>query len=138
MRDSVSEQLAEDEETEINLTPMLDVVFIMLIFFIVTSVFVKEPGVDVTRPFAATAEIPRGGSIFVAITGNNEVWLDHREIEITNARAAIERLHSENPESGIVIQADNDSRTGVLVQVMDAARLAGVYDVAIAAREPGL
>jgi len=135
MRDSVSEQLAEEEETEINLTPMLDVVFIMLIFFIVTAVFVKEPGVDVTRPFATTAEIPRGGSIFVAITENNEVWVDHREIEIGSVRAAIERLHSENPESGIIIQSDNEAHNEVLIAVMDAAKAAGINDIAIAAGE---
>ncbi len=125
----------EREESEINLTPMLDVVFIMLIFFIVTAVFVREPGVDVDRPVAQTATDPGGGSIFIAITANDEIWIDRREIDIPGAKSQIERLSSENPEAGIIIQADSESRNEVLIAVMDAAKEAGVADITIAAGE---
>jgi biopolymer transport protein ExbD len=136
MRDSVREQLEEEEEAEINLTPMLDVVFIMLIFFIVTAVFVKDPGVEVSRPEAVTAITPERGSIFVAVTANNEIWVDQRNVGADGVRAAIERLHSENPEGGVVIQADNGAANEFVINVMDAARAAGIEDVTIAAAVP--
>jgi len=124
------------EETEVNLTPMLDVVFIMLIFFIVTSSFVKEAGIDVSRPAAATTERKEQGSIMVAITESGQIWINKRSVDSRTVRANIERLHAENPRAGVVIQADKRSQTGVLVEVMDAARLAGVENVAIAAEKP--
>jgi biopolymer transport protein ExbD len=121
------------EESEVNLTPMLDVVFIMLIFFIVTASFVKESGIDVNRPDAATAEKKERGNILVAISQNNQIWVDKRQVDPRALRANIERLHAENPQGAVVIQADRESKNGLLVQVMDAARLAGVYNVSIAA-----
>ena len=130
------ETLTDEEESEINLTPMLDVVFIMLIFFIVTAVFVKEPGVEVTRPEAVMAISPEGGSIFVAITANDEVWIDRRQIDPTAVRLAIERLSSENPEAGVIIQADNAAHNALLVEVMDAAKAAGVDNITVAAARP--
>jgi len=123
----------EREESEVNLTPMLDVVFIMLIFFIVTASFVKEAGIDITRPPAATAERKERGNILVAITANDQIWIDRRQVDPRALRANIERLHAENPQGSVVIQADKDSKNGLLVQVMDAARLAGVNNVALAA-----
>jgi len=135
MRDAVAEQLQE-EEAEINLTPMLDVVFIMLIFFIVTAVFVKEPGVEVTRPDAMTAFTPDSGSIFVAVTGNNEIWIDGRNVPPEGVRAAIERLAAENPEGGVVIQADREAYNEYVIQVMDAAKAAGVDEITLAAAAP--
>jgi biopolymer transport protein ExbD len=134
MRDS-DHDLGDEEESEINLTPMLDVVFIMLIFFIVTAVFVREPGVEVERPEALTAFAPRGGAIFIAITANDEIWLDRREIDLAGTRSAIERMHSENPESGLIIQADSGAHNEVLIAVMDAAKEAGVTEITIAAGE---
>ena len=125
----------EEEESEVNLTPMLDVVFIMLIFFIVTASFVKESGIDVNRPDAATAEKKERGNILVAISSNGQIWIDKRQVDPRALRANIERLKAENPEGSVVIQADKDSKNGLLVQVMDAARLAGVYNVSIAAQE---
>jgi len=119
--------------SEINLTPMLDVVFIMLIFFIVTASFVKEAGIDVSRPSAATAERKERGNILVAITETNQIWIDRRQVDPRALRANIERLHAENPQGSVVIQADKGAKTGLLVQVMDAARLAGVYNVSLAA-----
>jgi len=130
------EQYQDDEEAEINLTPMLDVVFIMLIFFIVTAVFVKDPGVEVSRPDAVTAITPDRGSIFVAVTANNEIWVDQRSVGADGVRAAIERLLAENPEGGVVIQADNGAANEFVINVMDAARAVGIEDVAIAAAVP--
>jgi biopolymer transport protein ExbD len=135
MRDAVAEQLQE-EEAEINLTPMLDVVFIMLIFFIVTAVFVKEPGIEVTRPEAATAFTPDSGSIFIAVSGNNEIWIDGRNTPPEGVRAAIERLAAENPEGGVVIQADREAYNEYVIQVMDAAKAAGVNEITLAAAAP--
>ena len=125
----------EEEESEVNLTPMLDVVFIMLIFFIVTASFVKEAGIDVNRPDAATAEKKAKGNILVAITSNGQIWIDKRQVDPRALRANIERLYAENPQGSVVIQADKDSKNGLLVAVMDAARMAGVYNVSIAAQE---
>jgi biopolymer transport protein ExbD len=123
----------ELEKSEVNLTPMLDVVFIMLIFFIVTASFVKEAGIDVTRPSAATAERKERGNIMIAITENDQIWIDRRQVDARALRANIERLHAENPQGSVVIQADTNSKNGLLVQVMDAARAAHVPNVALAA-----
>jgi biopolymer transport protein ExbD len=123
----------ESDESEVNLTPMLDVVFIMLIFFIVTASFVKEAGIDVNRPDAATAEKKERGNILVAITESGQIWIDKRQVDPRALRANIERLHAENPQGSVVIQADEESKNKLLVQVMDAARLAGVFNVSIAA-----
>jgi biopolymer transport protein ExbD len=123
----------DEEEQEINITPMLDVVFIMLIFFIVTASFVKESGIEVNKPTAETSVPKEKANILIAIDAAGGIWIDRRKVDPRAVRANIERLHSENPQGTVVIQADEDARTGDLVQVMDAARLAGVYDVAIAA-----
>ena len=122
-----------EDESEVNLTPMLDVVFIMLIFFIVTASFVKEAGIDISRPPAATAERKERGNILVAITDNDQIWIDRRQVDPRALRANIERLHAENPQGSVVILADKESKNGLLVQVMDAARLAGVKNVSLAA-----
>ena len=123
----------EEEENEINLTPMLDVVFIMLIFFIVTASFIKEAGIDVDRPDAPTAESQDDAAILIAISANDEIWIDRRQTEPTAVRGMIERLHAENPKGSIVIQADEESTNEMLVVVMEAAKQAGVSNVAIAA-----
>ena len=122
-----------EEESDINMTPMLDVVFIMLIFFVVTASFLKETGVDVSRPQASTAVRKEHGNILVGITAGDEVWIDRRRVDIRAVRANIERLRAENPEGAVVIQADTAAKTGILVQVIDQARMAGVADVSIAA-----
>ena len=122
-----------EEDSAFDMTPMLDIVFIMLIFFIVTTSFSKESGVDVNRPSASTAERKVQGNILIAITENNEVWIDKRNIDIRAVRANVERLHAENPQGAVIIQADKDSRNGMLVQVIDQTRLAGIANVSIAA-----
>ena len=122
----------EEEESEINLTPMLDVVFIMLIFFIVTASFIKEAGIQVSRPDAFTADKQENAAILVAISPNDEIWIDRREVEPKNLRTHIERLHAENPKGALVIQADRESTNEMLVVVMEAAKQVGVANVAIA------
>ena len=123
----------EEEENEINLTPMLDVVFIMLIFFIVTASFIKESGIDVNRPDAPVTESkPEDANILVMINANDEIWIERRLIDPRAVRANIERMHAENPEGSVVIQANNKSTNKILVEVMDSARLAGVYNISIA------
>ena len=123
----------DEQEASVDITPMLDVVFIMLIFFIVTATFVKESGIDVNRPQAATAVVKEKANILIAIDAHNKIWINRRELDIRSVRPSIERLHAENPKGTVVIQADKDSRNEVLVQVMDASRLAGVYEIALAA-----
>ena len=124
---------ASAEEAEVDLTPMLDVVFIMLIFFIVTASFVKESGIDVNRPDAATAVVKPRGNILVAITPSGQIWIDKRQVDVRSIRANLERLHAENPQGAVVIQADTDSKNGLLVAVMDAAKLAKIENISIAA-----
>ena len=123
-----------DDESAIDLTPMLDVVFIMLIFFIVTSSFVKESGIEVNRPTASTAVRQEHANILVAISHDNQIWIAKRQIDVRAVRANIERLHAENPEGAVVIQADKTSESGMLVEVMDQIRLAGVSNISIAAK----
>jgi biopolymer transport protein ExbD len=136
MRSSLAKMLQEqDENEEINMTPMLDVVFILLIFFIVTASFVKEAGIEVNRPEAATAVKKERANILVAISDKGEIWINKRRIDIRAVQANIERLKAENPQGTVVIQADKKSTTDVLIKVMDSARAAGVYDVSIAADE---
>ena len=120
---------------EIDLTPMLDVVFIMLIFFIVTASFVKEAGIDVNRPEAATAVKKDRANILIAISDKGEIWINKRRIDVRAVQANIERLRAENPQGSVVIQADKKATTETLIKVMDASRAAGVYDVSIAAQE---
>jgi biopolymer transport protein ExbD len=134
MRQLFTAAYKEEEENEINITPMLDVVFIMLIFFIVTASFVKEAGIDVNRPDAQTAVAQEKANILIAITETGEIWIDRRRVDPRAVRANIERLHAENPQGTVVIQADKKSTTETLIQVMDSARQAGVYNVAIAAQ----
>lgn len=124
-----------NQEASVDITPMLDVVFIMLIFFIVTATFTKESGIEVNPPQAATAVVQEKANILIAIDDNNRVWVNRREIDIRALRPNIERLHAENPKGSVVIQADKNSTNERLVQVMDASRQAGVYDIALAAKE---
>ncbi len=120
-----------DDDADINLTPMLDVVFIMLIFFIVTATFIKQAGIDVLRPEAATSEQKPTVSVLVAIGENGEIWIDKRRVDPAAVRSHIERLHAENPKGGLVIQADKGARYELLKAVLTAARGAGLTQVAV-------
>lgn len=123
----------KDEGEDINLTPMLDVVFIMLIFFIVTASFIKEAGIDVNRPDAPLTETkPEDANILVIINSNDEIWIDRRMIDPRAVRANIQRMHAENPKGSVVIQANKKSTNKILVWVMDSSRDAGVYTISIA------
>ncbi len=135
MRAPLAHLFNEDDSEEINMTPMLDVVFIMLIFFIVTASFVKESGIDVNRPEAATAVKKDRASILVAISDTGEIWINKRQVDKRAVQANIERLKAENPQGSVVIQADEKATTALLIQVMDSARAAGVFDVSIATQE---
>lgn len=123
----------ENDETDINLTPMLDIVFIMLIFFVVTTSFIKESGIEVDRPSAQTAERREHGNVLIAISPNGEIWIDKRAVDIRAVRAVVERLIAENPEGGVIIQGDRQAQIGLLVKVMDQVRKAGIKNVSIAA-----
>ena len=124
-----------DDDSDINLTPMLDVVFIMLIFFIVTATFIKQAGIDVLRPDAETAEQKPRVSVIVAVGENGDIWIDNNKVDAAAARAHIERLHAENPKGGMVIQADQGSKNKALMEVLSAARAAGLREVAISTRK---
>ncbi len=123
---------SQEQSQAIDLTPMLDVVFIMLIFFIVTATFIKEPGVEVNRTLAVTAE-QLSVSVLVAINDNNEVWIDKKKVDLRSVRLHILRLHAENPQGGLVIQADRNADVEVLALVADAAKSVGIVNVSVAA-----
>jgi len=114
-----------NEDESVDLTPMLDVVFILLIFFVVTASFVKEAGVDVERPTAASTTPKDHASVLIAITETGEVWIQKRRIDVRAVRANVERLMAENPQGSVVIQADSAATTGTLIQVLDQVKLAG-------------
>jgi len=120
MNRSVS--IETSEETAVDLTPMLDVVFIMLIFFIVTAVFVKETGVEVVRPEASTSNIAPASAVLVAIDAENRIWIDKKVVDIRAVRAHLERLTAENADGGLVIQADEASNIQTFTNVLDEAR----------------
>ncbi len=133
MRKHQAQLNVEDESDEINLTPMLDVVFIMLIFFIVTASFVKEAGIDVNRPDNQEQQVTQeSANILVVISESNDIYIGGRLIDPRAVRANIERLHAENPEGSVVIQANPRSKNQLLVEVMDASRQAGVYGISLA------
>ena len=122
----------EEDDSAIDLTPMLDVVFIMLIFFIVTASFIKEAGIDVSRPQAETAVKQDKANIFIALSPSGEIWIDRKNVPTSQLKATIEKLKAENPQGAVIIQADRDSKSKQLMQVMDAARDAGITQIAVA------
>jgi biopolymer transport protein ExbD len=126
-------RIREDDEAAIDLTPMLDVVFIMLIFFIVTTSFVKEAGIDVNKPKAAQAQKKPTATIFIAIRPNGEIHMDKRMVDIERVSATIEKLLAESPTDTVIIQADKEAKHGVVVKVMDQIKAAGIDKISIAA-----
>ena len=122
-------RVAKADDSDVNVTPLLDIVFIMLIFFIVTATFIKEPGVDVTRPEAQTAEDQRLVSILVAIDSENTIWINRDEVPIEGVRATVERLRRENPRGSAVVQSDGRAHSKYLVDVLEQIRAAGVEEV---------
>ena len=120
------------EDSSIDLTPMLDVVFIMLIFFIVTAVFIREPGVDVVRPDTQTDVEQTRLAVLIAVTEDNEVWVDNREVDPNAIRLIVERMRNDNPRGSVVIQADDESDSGIVIDIIDQARQAGAPNIAVA------
>ena len=131
MRRSLISQAVEETE-EPNITPMLDVVFILLIFFIVTANFIKEPGLEINRPDSETSEITENAAILIAIGAAGEIYMDGRRIDVRQVKANVIRLIAENPQGSVVIQADVKSTAEKIVAVMDEDREAGVVDISIA------
>jgi biopolymer transport protein ExbD len=127
---------AHTEDAEINITPMLDIVFIMLIFFIVTTSFTKETGAAITKPEAEQAIALRNGTILIGIKSNDDIWMSKRLIELREVRSMVESARAENPKGSVVIVADKDSRIGTVTQVMDQVKLAGIEGIAISAENP--
>lgn len=125
----------QQDESELDITPMLDIVFIMLIFFIVTTSFVKESGIEVNAPSANSAVSQDKASIFVAISETGDVWIDKRQVDVATVRAIIARMHTNNPEGAVVIQADKSVSAEQLMGVMDQVKLAGVKNIALAAKK---
>jgi biopolymer transport protein ExbD len=125
----------QEEEKVADLTPMLDVVFIMLIFFIVTATFIKETGIEVNRPDTKTAQFKKTVSLLVAVSPDSAIWVDKKKVDVRNVRPLMERLHAENPKGGLVIQADMDSKVEKVLAIMDAARTIGIGQVAIAGED---
>ena len=126
---------AKEDDADINITPMLDVVFIMLIFFIVTATFIKQPGKEIFRPDANTAEPKPLVSVLVAVTAQDEIWIDKTRVDEVTVRGHIERLHSENPKGGVVVQGDQNGSWGKTKAILTAAKNLGVAEVAIATLE---
>jgi biopolymer transport protein ExbD len=126
----------DSEETGIDLAPMLDFTTNLLIFFIITTSFIKEAGVTVFKPDAVTAEHRDSGNLLIAIRENDDIWMDRQRVELRDIRTLMERLHIERPEDTVVIIADRASHAGTVAKVMDEVRLAGIKDVSIAA-DPG-
>jgi biopolymer transport protein ExbD len=127
---------AESEEHGIDLAPMLDFTVNLLIFFIITTSFIKEAGITVFKPHATTAEHRESGNLLIAIRQNGDIWMDRQRVELRDVRPKMERLHIERPEDTVVVIADKASSAGMVAKVMDEVRLAGIKDIAIAA-DPG-
>ena len=131
MRRSLISQAVEEAE-EPNITPMLDVVFILLIFFIVTANFIKDPGLEINRPDSETAEITENAAILIAIGPAGEIYMDGRRIDVRQVKANVIRLMAENPQGAVVMQADEKATAEKIIAVMDEDREAGVIDISIA------
>ncbi|KJY70802.1 biopolymer transporter ExbD [Vibrio coralliilyticus] len=125
----------KQDEAQIDLTSMLDIVFIMLIFFIVTSSFVRESGVEVNRPQASNVVSQKDAGIFVAVTSANDIYIDKRNVDIERVQATLEHLLLDKPDASLVIQADEHAYSGTVVKVMDVAKGAGVKNIALAAEK---
>lgn len=123
-----------EKGVDINMGPLIDMVFLLLIFFVVTTSFVKEAGIDVQRSTAATAEVKERGNILIGVSSDGDVYMEGKRIDLRSVRPLIERALAEDPESGIVVVADRRSETGSVVKVMDQCRLAGAKNVSLAAK----
>ncbi len=131
---NVRKTLRGGDKPEINMAPLIDMVFLLLIFFMVTTSFVKESGIDVQRSTAATAEVKAHASIMIGVSTGGDVWMEGKKVDVRSVRGLVERALAEDPDSGVVIVADKGSETGDVVKVMDQCRLAGAQNVSLAAK----
>ena len=122
---------------DINIAPLIDLIFLLLIFFMVTTSFVRETGINVQRPVASTARPKEKGNILIGISADGRIFMDRKQIDIRTVRAHVERCLAENPEGAVIIVADKASQTGIVIRVMDQCRLAGAKNVSIAASREG-
>ncbi|MEA1922897.1 MAG: biopolymer transporter ExbD [Pseudomonadota bacterium] len=129
-------QNSNNNTQEINISPLIDLVFLLLIFFLVTTSFVKETGIEVQRPVASTAELKEQGNLLIGVDDSGRVFMDRRQVDVRMVRGHIARALAENPKSGVIIVADQQSQAGVIIKVMDQCRLAGAKSVSLAARRP--
>lgn len=127
---------ARKSSVELNIAPLIDMVFILLIFFLVNTSFVKESGIEVNRPTASTAKVQEKAAIMIAVDKENKIFMENREIDVRAVRANVERALAENPEGGIVVISDTMSNAGVVISVMDGCRLAGAENISLAATIP--
>lgn len=129
-------QRRRNQQSELNMTPLIDMVFILLIFFIVTTSFVKEAGVEINRPVANTAVVNESTSLIIGITESNEVWIEGKIYDVRSIRGYMNRFLAETPEGSVVITADKECRSGLLIKVLDACRESGATNLSVAARTP--
>ncbi len=134
----VRKSLRGGSEVSINMGPMIDMVFLLLIFFVVTTSFVRETGIEVQRSTAATAEVTEHGTIMLGVSAAGHVYFEGKRVDVRSVRGLIERALAEDPEAGVVVVADKDSSTGVVVKAMDQCRLAGAHSVSLAASREGI
>jgi biopolymer transport protein ExbD len=125
------------DRVDVNMSPLIDMVFLLLIFFVVTTSFVKESGIEVSRSTASTAEVKENASVMIGVTSDGDVFMGGKKVDVRSVRGLVERALAEDPEAGVVVVADKGSQTGDVVQVMDQCRLAGASSVSLAARREG-
>jgi biopolymer transport protein ExbD len=124
-----------DKDADIDLTPMIDMVFILLVFFIVSTSFIKEAGVVVERPAAATGS-PQQAQVVIAVDADNMLWLEGNSMDIRSLPARVHQLREQNEELSVIVAADVQSNSGVLIKVIDLCRQAGISDVSVATKDP--
>ena len=125
-----------DDDFKVDMTPLIDMVFILLIFFIVTTSFVREIGIEVKRPVASSSTTKEKASLFIGISPEGRVYLEGKELDIRNVKARMERFLADNPSGSIVIVADASCPTGITIEVLDACRNAGITNVSVATKKP--
>ena len=126
-----------NDNVDVNMSPLIDMVFLLLIFFVVTTSFVKESGIEVSRSTASTAEVKDQATIMIGVSDEGEVWMEGKKVDVRSVRGLVERALAEDPEAGVIVVADRSSETGDVVKVMDQCRLAGASNVSLAAKREG-
>jgi biopolymer transport protein ExbD len=131
---NVRRTIRGQEQVHIDVINLVDVMMVLLIFFVATTSFVKETGIDVQRSTAATAEVKDHGNVTIGLSADGEIYMEGKRVDIRRVRGLIERALAEDPLTGVVVIADRDSKTSDVVKVMDQCRLAGAKNVSLAAR----